>query len=132
MPSVYISFDLKAVQDNVNRILNKKLERAKYDGVRNEIAGEYAAAIDKYVPSKSGRLHSSATVRDGEIRYSAKANRPSGNYDYAAVQYYTPFPQENRHTPNTYDHWNKHLTTAERQEFYQKVKEIVVKGMNDG
>ena len=129
MPSVYINFDMKAVQDNVNQIMNKKLDAAKYVETRNEIAGEYAAAIEKYVPSKTGRLHSSARVIDGEIRYSAKANRKSGSFDYAELQYNTPFA--NRHTPNTYDHWNRHLTTAERQEFYEQVQRIIVERMNN-
>lgn len=132
MPSIYIDFNMKAVQDNVNRILNKKVESAKYMEVVNDIAGVYAAAVDKYVPSKTGRLHSSARIRDGEIRYSAKANRPGGNFDYAELQYITPFPQENRHTPGTYDHWNRHLTTAERKAFYDEVAEIIIERMNNG
>ena len=128
MPSIYLNFDMKAVQDNVNRVVKKKLDAANYVETRNEIAGEYAAAIEKYVPSKTGRLHSSAKVIDGEIRYSAKANRPGGSFDYAQIQYETPFA--NRHTPNTYDHWNRHLTTAERQAFYEQAKKIIVERMN--
>ena len=123
-----ISFDMKAVQDNVNRILNKKIAVTEYTEVKDEIAGEYAKAISKYVPYKTGRLMNSAKIEDGSITYSAKVNRPDGRFDYAGVQYYTPF--ENRSTPNTYDHWNKHLTTAERQEFYEDVKDIIVERMN--
>ena len=123
------SLDMKAVQDNVNRILNKKIEVAKYTEVKDEIAGEYAKAISRYVPYKTGKLLNSAKVEDGAITYSAKCNRPGGRFDYAAVQYYTPF--DNRSTPNTYDHWNKHLTTAEREEFYNDVKDIIIERMNN-
>ena len=125
-----VSFDMKAVQDNVNRILNKKIEVTKYEEVKNDIAGEYAKAISKYVPYKKGRLAGSAKVDNGAITYSAKVNRPGGRFDYAGVQYYTPF--ENRSTPNTYDHWNKHLTTAERQAFYEDAKNIIIERMNHG
>ena len=125
-----ISFDMKAVQDNVNRMLNKKIKATEYVETRNEIAGEYAKAISKYVPYKTGRLLGSAKVEDGAITYSAKVNRPGGRFDYAPVQYYNSF--ENRSTPNTYDHWNKHLTTAERQAFYEDVKDIIVERMNHG
>ena len=125
-----VSFDMKVVQDNVNRILNKKIAVTEYTEVKDEIAGEYAKAISKYVPYKTGRLMNSAKVEDGAVTYSVKVNRPDGRFDYAPVQYYTPF--ENRSTPNTYDHWNKHLTTAERQEFYEDVKDIIVERMNHG
>ncbi len=126
-----ISFDMKAVQDNVNRILNKKIAVTEYTEVKDEIAGEYAKAISRYVPYKTGKLMKSADVEDGAVTYSVEVNRPNrpnGKFDYAKVQYYTPF--ENRSTPNTYDHWNKHLTTAERQEFYEDVKDIIVERMN--
>jgi len=132
MPSIYIRVDEKALEDNVNRILGKKVEKIYYTETRNEVAGIYASAVEKYVPSKTGRLHSSARVRDGEIRYSAKAKRKRGNYDYAGVQYYSNDSTWNRHTPNTYSHWNRHLTSAERQNFYQEVAKIIAEKMNNG
>lgn len=130
MPSVYVNFDMKAVQDNVNRAIGKKVERALFEDTRNEIAGEYAKAISKYVPYKTGALSRSARVVDGEIRYSAKVKRKGGTYDYAEYQYTHEF--ENRTTPGTYGHWNRHLTTAERKAFYEEVAEIITRKMNNG
>lgn len=132
MPSIRISFDNKAVQDNVNRIIGKKVAVIHYTETRNDTAGVYAKYISKYVPFKTGTLRRSATITDGEIRYSARSKK---GYNYADIQYrpeaygYDESTWE-RHTPDTYSHWNRHLSTAERQAFYQEVAKIVAEKMN--
>ena len=132
MPSYRVNFDLKALQNGVEKVLGKKVDKINLIETRTDAAGEYAKHIARYVPLDSGTLRRSARAVDGEVRYSAKAKRPGGEYDYAEIQYQIPFPQENRHTPDTYDHWNRHLTTAERQAFYEDVADILIRRMNDG
>ena len=128
---VEVHFDFKKLQDNVNRILGKKIDVIHYTNTKDELAGLYAMYISKYVPYKSGKLFRSAKVNHGAVVYSAKARRPRGNFDYASIQYYIPFPQSSRSTPYTYDHWNRHLTSAERQAFYEDAAKIITKEMNN-
>ena len=45
MPSIRISFDNKAVQDNVNRVIGKKVAVIHYTETRNDTAGIYAKYI---------------------------------------------------------------------------------------
>lgn len=133
MPSIRVSYDEDAVERNVSRILNRKLEKMTSLDTKMEIAGVYGVAIAKYVPYKTGKLLNSAdVVADGNnavIRYSAHSKR---GYDYAQKQYETPYPQESRSTPGTYDHWNRHLTSAEREEFYEDAAKIIARESNNG
>lgn len=129
MPRLVLEIDMKDVEDNVNRMLRKKIKSIYYQRSIDDIAMAYKDAIEKYVPLKSGLLRDNATVDSGAVIYSAKAKRPGGNYDYAAYQYYNEFSK--RTTPNTYGHWNTHLTTEELRAFYDEVKDIIVERMND-
>lgn len=135
MPSIRVSYDEGAVQRNVEKILKRKLDAGTSIDTKMEVAGEYASAVERYVPYKSGKLaHSARIVADGNvanIRYSARSFKGK-HYDYAQWQYDTPVPQENRTTPGTYDHWNKHLTTAERKAFYEEAAKIVAREMKNG
>ena len=128
---LHVNFDMKAVQDNVNRMLNKKVAVIHYTETRNDVAGEYAKRIDRYVPMKTGKLRRSVGVDNGAITYSAKVRRKGGNFDYAKVQYYSDDSFWDRTTPDTYSHWNKHLTTAERLAFYEDVAKIIKERMNN-
>lgn len=130
MPSITIDVSMKDVQDNVNRLLRKKIKPIYYEENVNEIAELYKDAIEHYVPLKEGNLRGGARVEDGAVVYSAKAKRKSGMYDYAEYQYENEFSK--RHTPGTYGHWNTHLTSAEKQAFYADVKDIIVECMNNG
>ena len=125
-----VHIPIKEVRDNVNQLIRKKVDSALYEDSIDEIAELYKDAIEHYVPLKDGELRGNAKVVDGAVVYSAKAKRRSGNYDYAEYQYENEFA--NRHTPGTYGHWNTHLTTAEKQTFYEQVKEIIIERMNNG
>lgn len=129
---VHVHFDMSALRDNVDDILDKKVDTLYYDRVKNDAAGLYAQYIAKYVPYKTGRLLHSAKVNNGAVTYSARVRRPGYTYDYADIQYETPFPPESRSTPGTYDHWNTHLTRAERESFYHDVANLIVEEMNNG
>ena len=135
MPSIRISYDEDALELNIERVVKRKLNHALSIDTKKEIAGEYAMRVAQYVPYKSGRLRNSAEViSDGDkavIRYSARS-RHGKHYDYAENQYSTPRDPDRRWTPGTYDHWNRHLTTAERQDFYQEAAEIIAREMNNG
>lgn len=145
MPSIRISVDSKALTSQIRKITNKILLFGLSDDVKKAAAGEYAARVDKYVPQgPSYKGHTGGSLRnsvrivpDGKgyaVRYSSHS--PDG-YDYAGVQY---APEKygksdafwNRHTADTYSHWNRHLTRAERQEFYQAVGKLVKEGIKRG
>ena len=129
--AVRISFDMKGVQDNVNRILGKKIKSIYYTSAKDDIAGEYAKYIAQYVPYKTGKLRYSAKIDNGSVVYSAKVRRKGGNFDYAGIQYYSDDSNWNRTTPGTYSHWNKHMTAADRRAFYDDVKRIIIERMNN-
>lgn len=140
--SVRVQFDTAALVNNLNKVLENKLEKGLSDENKYMATSLYRDAIAKYVPvGKSYKGHAGgalsrsafkpdAIVKNGDgyaVRYSAKS--PKG-YDYADYQYNNEF--ENRNTPDTYGHWNRHLTVAERQEWLDFVKKLIVEGMNNG
>ena len=124
-----VEVDTKGVQDNINRMLKKKVKSIYYDRVMDEIAYLWKDAVEPYVPMDKGQLRENAYVDNGNIVYTAKAERRGGRYDYAAYQYMNEFPK--RHTPNTYGHWDKHLTDADKQYLYEQVKDLIVEEMNN-
>lgn len=140
MAEVVVRFDTFAVQEAVRRILKQKKRKALSPEVKKATAGLYAQAISKYVPYKSGDLLNSATIvkTDGGygVKYSAINKRGRKKTDYAGVQY---APEKygydeaywERSTPNTYSHWNTHLTRLEREAFYREVAGIMMEAMND-
>ena len=138
MPAIQISFDEEAVKHSLEDRIKGIVDKALTVETQKEVAGEYAVAVAKYVPygpnykgHRGGKLLRSAKiVETGEgvaVEYSATS--PEG-YNYAKLQYETPF--ENRHTPNTYDHWNRHLTASERRAFYERCAEIISESINNG
>lgn len=129
--AVRVRVDVSNLASKVSEILKRKVQVTELVDVRDEIAGEYAMYISKYVPYKTGKLLHSANIEDGAVVYSARTRRPGGTYDYAGIQYTVPFSPDSRSTPNTWDHWNKHLTTAERKDFYESVATILTERMNN-
>lgn len=132
MSSVEITVKSETLQRNVEKILETKLKKGLSDSVRYSAAVKFALAIADYVPYKTGKLlRSNSIVSDGDdyaVRYSAHSKK---GYDYASVQYEADDSNWNRTTPGTYSHWDKHLTRAERQAFYEEVADDVVEAMND-
>lgn len=124
-----LDFDMKDVEDNVNRLMRKKIKSIYYWEVLNEVAELYANAIEHYVPLKEGALRGGVKVSDGEIIYSAKADRRGGRYDYAGYQYMNEFAH--RHTPGTYGHWDTHLNETEKQALYEDIKKLLIEAMNN-
>lgn len=138
MPSSFVDvkFDVGALQSNVEKILRRKLKNGLSQKTLVAAGELYKDAIEHYVPLKTGTLRGSATVVPrGEgcvIRYSAKGTNKDGSikdYDYAKDRY--TLPAKRRFTPGTYDHWNRHLTRAERQQFYNDVASIITEAMNE-
>lgn len=135
MAELKISFDTDAVLNSLSNVIRRKINNSLSVPVKQEIAGEYAAAVYRYVPNKTGKLADSARVvtegNDVAIKYEAISENKNGKKtDYAPIQYEIPF--ENRTTPGTYDHWNRHLTTAERKAFYETCADIIKESFKNG
>lgn len=137
MPSYRLELDEATIVRGIENAVNDKVKKGLSPEVKRAAANEYRDSIERYVPNGpsykghiGGSLRRSANVvADGDdyaVRYSAKS--PKG-YDYAEVQYNGPSWWD-RHTPDTYSHWNRHMTRAERLAYYQKVAEMVKEGMN--
>lgn len=125
-----LNFDTSALQSQIARILKKKASVLDDVRVKNIAAERYKDAIEHYVPKDTGNLRESAEVRNGKVVYTAKSPR-GHKYAYADEQYHTPRDPSVRHTPGTYDHWNKHLTTAEKTDLYETLAKDIVEAMNE-
>ncbi len=130
MSFLELTYDAKALQSAIGRRLKKYSKIVQSPEVRNLAAEQYKDAVEKYVPMRSGNLRDSAIVRDGKIIYTARSKR-GHKYAYAAEQYHTPRPASSRFTPGTYDHWDKHLSTAEKADLYKGIADDIAEVLND-
>lgn len=124
-----LSVDMKALQSSLSRVLKRKAKVLDDVRVRNVAAERYKNAIEKYVPMRTGNLRNSAHVSNGNIVYDARSKK-GNHYAYASEQYHIPRSVNVRFTPNTYDHWDKHLTVAERVQFYEDLARDIAEAMN--
>lgn len=138
MPSVRINFDEDSLFRGVSNAVKRLRRKMTAPEVKKEVTGEYAKVVAKYVPYKTGALLESASVvRDGDnfaVRYSAKSKK---GYDYADVQYKPEaYGRDeslwNRTTAGTYSHWNRHLTSADREQFRDEVARILKESTKRG
>ena len=126
--------------DTIAKALDKKVEdledELRSDEIRQIVADIYKDCIEPLVPKEFGGLRDSGVVPDDKYKGDAYVL-----YDapYAKAQYEgnngkgrRPGSMWKRHTKNTYDHWNKHLSTADRQAFYDLVEEELIKRLNHG
>lgn len=137
MPSIRLNIDEATILRGVERAIDDKVKKGLSKEVKFAAANDYKDTIERYVPSgPSYKGHTGGALRrnarvvpdgdDFDVRYSATS--PKG-YDYAAAQY-NGSDWWNRHTPDTYSHWNRHITRAERLAYYQRVADMIKGGMN--
>lgn len=133
--SITVSFDASRVEAGIEKLLNRKIEEGLSSDVQYQAAEIYKDLIEPYVPLKSGNLRDSANIVHGAkhalwgIEYDPIS--PKGrHYHYGQYQYFGD-PSWDRTTPGTYDHWNQHLSRADREGFKQAVKSLVIEAMND-
>lgn len=137
MPSYRVNYDADALTENVENLLEKKLEKGLSNEVKWYAANKYKDIIEQYVPlGGSYKGHTGGALRrearvvpegdDYAIRYSATS--PKGK-DYAEAQYEGPEWWE-RTTPGTYSHWNRHMSRSDRLEWYQYVADSIMEAMN--
>lgn len=124
-----VTFDTASLQASLDRILKKKVKVLDDPKVQETAAREYAKTIQTYVPKKTGKLRR-YRIKGRDIIYSARS-KYGEKYNYALNQYETPYDQDSRTTYGTFDHWNRHLTAIEREEFYRNVAEFVARYMNE-
>ena len=124
------------LESNISRILGRMKDVVLSDELKVEAIKKYRKKVEPYVPEKKGFLKLSAYDSDAIVDYhgdKALVYDPVANnrqhYHYGKVQYEGPGPGEewNRTTEGTYDHWNQHLTRAEREEYYQELADMYVK-----
>ena len=136
------SFDVKirVHSETLAKALEKRLDSLEdkilSDEVKYRAADIYKDCIAPLVPKDEGNLRESGHV--GEQKY-------NGDYPvvydvkYAKAQYEgsngkgkRPASMWKRHTPNTYDHWNHHMSRSDRQAFYDLVAEEIMEKINNG
>lgn len=134
--AVEFSARIRIHRDTLERALFKRIDdiekKALSDAVRKRAAEIYLDCVEPLVPKKLGDLRKSAYVPDKKYK---------GDYsvvydiDYAKAQYegYNGRgPHKKWTTTGTTDHWNHHLTTADRQAFYDLVAEEIKEGIKHG
>lgn len=122
--------------DTLERALNKRIKNFTKelltDDVKLMAAEIYADCVEPLVPMKSGELRN-----PNNIRFPKYKGTRSVEYivPYAEAQYkgYNGRgPSKNFTTPGTIDHWNHHMTTADRKAFYDLVAEELIARLNNG
>ncbi len=119
-------------RETLERAIWKRIEEIKgqalSDENRRRAAEIFIGEVEHLVPMSGGDLRKSAHV--GDSKYKGDYTVVYGNEDvkYAKAQYdgyngrgvireYT--------TEGTTDHWNQHMTRADRQAYYDKVAEEI-------
>lgn len=123
--------------------LRKRIEGFKKKMLTSEVKYKateiYKDCIEPNVPKHLGELRDSTTIQKYKDGY-AVVYEPEDKYGrgYGQAQYTgsngtgIDSAKWDRHTPNTYSHWNQHLTSADRGAMYDLIAEMIVEELNNG
>ena len=112
---------LSITYDNVDNILNVVsdiTDKLITDDVKLDVVNLFTEMCDPYVPYRTGRLANSAIPSVNNVTYTV---------DYADEQYErmdTNFTREFH--PLATGHWDEVMLQNQGDEFYEKVKEIIL------
>lgn len=128
MPDGDYSVTIRVHKDVLERALAKRMENFKSemlsDDVKKASAIMYADAVNHLVPMKHGFLRNSITFPKYKGTRAVKYTAP-----YAEAQHYgyTRGVIRKWTTEGTIDHWNQHLSNADRAQYYEDVKRMLLR-----
>lgn len=132
------SINVRIHSETLHAQLSKRIDgyrkAALSDKVKYKAAKLYAKKVQPYVPKKTGELREDVDIVPYNgvyaVQYNATATRKKRDGSIETVQYaeaqYHGDPTWNRTTEGTYDHWNQHLSMAEREEYYSDIANLVI------
>lgn len=128
--------------ETISRAFKKKVsdleEALRSDESKRRVAEIYLDCVEPLVPMSdpykkpdAGFLRASAHVPDNKYKgdYYVLYDAPYAEAQFVgktrgAVMHWT--------TPGTHDHWNRHMSSADRAAFHSLVKEELLKRIKDG
>lgn len=112
---------------NIEQAVKRKLERLNQPATKFKIHTTLAEMCNPYVPYNTGRLANSVQVSQDGVRYSAVDN----GHQYAAEAYrgLNMDFRTDKH-PLASAHWDKAMLRDHRDEFNQKVKDILTEALD--
>lgn len=144
----------ETLESGLSKAIEGFMRTMMSDSMKRKAASIYMKCVEKYVPMDNGDLRASAHVSTGKYKGDYVVLYGNDDVKYAKVQYEgdngriikgkdsngnpiygehkKPGSMWSRNTKGTYDHWNKHMTTADRAEYMSKVKAEMLKRLKDG
>ncbi len=120
--------------DTLERALNSRIKdftkELLTDDVKLMAAEIYADCVEPLVPMKSGELRSDVSFPKYKGTRAVQYNAPYAKAQYEG--YNGRGPSRNFTTPGTTDHWNHHMTAADRAAYYDLVAEELIARLNNG
>lgn len=120
--------------DTLEQALSKRIEKFRKEMLTDDVklmaAEIYADCVEPLVPMKSGELRSNISFPKYK---GTRAVRYDASYAEAQYKGYNGRgPSRNFTTPGTTDHWNHHMTAADRAAYYDLVAEELIARLNNG
>lgn len=134
----------ETLEKAIKRVMDTKKDIILSDKLKRESAKMYRDKIEQYVPLDHGDLRKSAhkknaisPYRDGYAIYYdpigeyGKSTGEHKEFHYGDYQYNGP-EWWSRKTEGTYSHWNQHLASFEREDYYRELAQLYVEECNNG
>lgn len=119
--SDFITTDVKVDLTGVTKQLNGVISD---DGVMTEVHSIFAEILNPYVPYDTGYLSQTVEVTPDGITYTAP---------YASKQYYgEEFHHNTEHHPLATAHWDEVAMQTHKEEFANKVAEVIRRRLSGG
>lgn len=115
---MYFTVEVDETTDRIVETIASKVEGLIDTGLVMDISKLFVEMCDPYVPYRTGRLAHSATPSGQGVTYYA----PYAEEQYERMD--TNFTRE--YHPLATGHWDKAMLTNQGDEFYAKVKDIIM------
>lgn len=121
---VTIRVHIETLESALKKRMDNFTKEMLSDDVKYASAIMYADAVNHLVPMKTGVLRNYITFPKYKGTRAVNYNAP-----YAEAQYkgYNGSVISKWTTPGTIDHWNQHLSNADRLQYYEDVKQMIVR-----
>lgn len=134
--NIKVRIHTETIESAIGRILDKKKDIILSDNLKRTSAELYMDKIKHLVPlGKTEELRSSADIRPYKdtyaVCYDPVDEKRDIKFHYGEVQYNGP-DWWNRRTEGTYSHWNQHLSSFEREDYYRELAKLYVEECNNG
>lgn len=134
MSDIEYSIKIRVHKESLEANMAKRIEEFKKkmlsDDVKYQSADIYRDCIEPLVPKKIGNLRDNVEY----VKYSGTyAIKYTSNYAKAQYKGYNGRGVIRKWTtPGTIDHWNLHMSRADKGAYYDLVKEMIMEKLKNG